>query len=350
LGQYWKTLCPNHGGKKWSPSSASSNGSGGDGIFHPKFHPLFFLKKTFNNFLKKGGKMSQIERPKIYQEGLPTFLTLDQAGLLIIKESFVKEGGIGSYHLVIDFGHSRDGLRKPVPQNERITANTRKDLVYLCFENSVIAEKMALITQLANDPTKNYENQEDRQEYRNNLGIVYQVLAEEVRKRIGGQNALIFPPKNGGIFVKEVYEQAGFPYGSSFFDYRMSRILGEDGRLMVGVKFGEKNPKITDARVFVFADDCLASDISAWGTLEYIKQELVKGNIFPSEARVIIAVAAATQRGLESLLSPQAKDYFGFGSLEAIAGIPVYQMTENFYLQHPDGRYVVGDMGKWTRP
>jgi len=295
--------------------------------------------------------MSQIEKPETYQkENLPPFLFCDENRLFWVKDNFVKEGGIGPYDEIFDFGHSRDCLREPVPPNERITTNTRKDLVYLCFENPVIVEKMALITQLANDPTKSYENQEDRQEYRKNLGVVYQVLAEKVRQRIGWQNALIFPPKNGGIFVKEVYEQAGFPYGSSFFDYRMSRILGEDGRLMVGVKFGENNPMITDARVFVFADDCLASDISAWGTLEYIKQELARWHIFPSEARVIIAVAAATQRGLESLLSPEAKNHFGFGSLETVAGIPVYQMTKNFYLQHPDGRYVVGDMGKWTRP
>ncbi len=130
----------------------------------------------------------------------------------------------------------------------------------------------------------------------------------------------------------------------------MSRILGADGRLMVGVKFGENNPKITDARTFVFADDCLASDISAWGTLEIIKDKLIKQGIFPSEAKVLIAVSAATQRGFESLLSVESRRHFGFGKMEAIGVIPVYQMTDNFYLQHPDGSYVVGDMGKWTRP
>jgi len=28
----------------------------------------------------------------------------------------------------------------------------------------------------------------------------------------------------------------------------------------------------------------------------------------------------------------------------------VYMMSDNFYLLDLDGRYVVGDMGKWTKP
>lgn len=293
--------------------------------------------------------MSKIEKPEVYQkENLPKFLSCCENGLLLVQEGFVKEGGVGPYDLVMDFGHSRDGLREPVPQNERILVNKRSDLIYLGFESPGIATKMEAITQLANDPSRSYGKPEDRREYRENLRFVYQSLATEVEQRLGWHNALIFPPKNGGIFVREVFQDQGFPE-SGFFDYQMSRILGKDGRLMVGVKFGENNPKITDARTFVFADDCLASDISAWGTLEMIKDKLTRQGIFPTEARVIIAIGAATQKGLESLLSQEVRNHFGFGSLEAIAGIPVCQMTENFYLQHPDGRFVVGDMGKWTR-
>lgn len=291
-----------------------------------------------------------VESPEIYQEGeLPIFLSRDPAGLLIVRESFVKEGGIGPYDWVMDFGHSRDGLRETVPPEQRITKNTRKDLFFLGFNNPRIAGRMREITRLAGDPTRSFDNKVVREEYRLHLEFVYRELARKVWDRIGSEKALFFPPKNGGIFVQEVYQKCGFPK-DYFFDYKMSRILGDDGRLMVGARFGENNPKITDAQTFVFADDCLASDISACSTLEIIKVKLIKQGIFPSEAKVLIAVSAATQRGLESLLSPQAKNHFGFRSLEAIAAIPAYQMTENFYLQHPDGSLVVGDMGKWTRP
>lgn len=264
-----------------------------------------------------------------------------------VDKIFIEEGSGGPYHYVMDFGHSRDSLKIEVPLDERITANTRKDLVFLGFDNPVVTEAMEAITDLANDPDRGYNRHEDRLEYREHLKTIYELLAKEVKGRIAGRKTLVFSPKNGGIFVQEVYEECGFP-PQDFFDYRMSRVLINDGGLMLGTRIGEKNPKIIDYRTFVVADDCLASDISVFGTLEMIKMELVKVNIPPSEAEVIIAVSAGTQRGLESLLSLESKEHFGFGKVEAVTGIPVYLMTEDFYLQHPDGRYVVGDMGRWT--
>ena len=81
-----------------------------------------------------------------------------------------------------------------------------------------------------------------------------------------------------------------------------------------------------------------------------ISQALIKAGVNPNSSRVIIAVSAATQKGLESLLSETTRVYFGFGNIEAIVAAPVYAMDEHYYLIHPDGRYVVGDMGNYTRP
>lgn len=297
--------------------------------------------------------MNKVERPIIYKEGeLPSFLTHDSGKFLLVQESFVKEGGRGPYDWVMDFGHSRDDLRQVVPFTERITDNRRADLVFLGFDEPKILARMRDVRGLANDPARSPDNKTDRDEYKLHLEFVYRGLAREVWNRIGSEKALLFPPRNGGIFVKEVYQKCGFP-DAGFFDYRMSRILGTDDRLMVGMKLGENNPAISGFRTFVFADDCLASDISAWGTLEMIKQDLEKNGISPSETRIIVAVSAGTQRGLESLLSLEARKYFGFGKIEAIAAKPVYRMTVNFYLQELEEEpveYVVGDMGKWTKP
>lgn len=130
----------------------------------------------------------------------------------------------------------------------------------------------------------------------------------------------------------------------------MSRVQRNDGGLMVGATFGDNNPTIVKYKRFVFADDCLASDISAFATLELIKEKLARAKVPLSEAEILVTVSAATQRGLKSLLSQNTLDHFGFGSIKAVVGTLVYQMDEHFYLQHPSGRYVVGDMGNWTKP
>jgi hypothetical protein len=84
--------------------------------------------------------------------------------------------------------------------------------------------------------------------------------------------------------------------------------------------------------------------------MEMVKEALIVARIPLTKARVLIAISAATQRGSESLLSPETKQHFGFGDIKAVVGMPVYKMDSHFYLQHPDDRYVVGDMGNWTQP
>jgi len=290
-----------------------------------------------------------IEKPIVYPEvNLPFFLTRGSDGRLVADKDFLKEGSLGPFDRVIDFGSSRDSIREEVPPENRITANLWPELTYLGFDIPIVASRMRDICRLANDPNRSFNNPADREEYRSHLKIVYKELARSVAGRIDPQSALITPPKNGGIFVQEVYQEIGFP-AENFLDYRMSRLLGKDGRLMVGVRLADKNPKISAFRNFVFADDCLASVISAWGTCEMIKEELEKESAL-SEARVIIAVSAATQRGLTSLLSIESRRHFGFGRMEAVAAVPVYRLSEDYYLLEDNGNYTVGDMGKWSLP
>lgn len=254
----------------------------------------------------------------------------------------------GPYDYVFDFGESRALLRGLVPEGQRLTENI-DGLTVLDFRDPTIRQAMDAITVLANSPSKSSKNPLDRQEYRDNLEHVYNAMAKEALAWTGGKDTLILSPKMGGVFVQQVFEQAGFK-PEDFYDYRMSRVHRNDGRLMVVTTLGENNPEVASCKRFMFADDCLASDISAFGTLEMIKEALTAKKIPLSEAAVLITVSAATQRGVESLLSQKTNDYFGFGSIKIVTGILVHKMNDDFYLQHPDGRFVVGDMGDWTKP
>lgn len=281
---------------------------------------------------------------------LPSYLS-SKNGRFVFNQNYVIEGGKGEYDIVWDFGTSRDNLRLEVPVIERVTANKRGDMKFLVFNDLSIGGNMSMITKIANDPDKSYDNSVDREEYRRHLGNVYRSLADEVKGELRGDKALFFAPKNGGIYVQEIFTKEGINPGD-FYDYRMSRVLAtdKDGRrhLNVAAGFASNNPEISDYETFVVADDCLASDISCFATLDHISSGLREKGIDPSCARVIISVSAATQRGLESLLSDSVKKGFGFGETKAVAAIPVYKMTNEFYLQELDGGYTVGDMGKWT--
>ena len=297
-----------------------------------------------------------VDAPRIFQpEGLhlPPFLRRTLDGQLVIDKNYAGEGArLGPYDTVMDFGTSRANLRGLVPEEERLTANNR-NLNVLGFWQPEIREAMDTITDLANDPSRSSENPDDRREYREHLAVVYKAMAKEVDDWVfaGGDSPLIFAPKNGGVFVQEVFEEKGHFFPTDFFNYRMSRVQDKDSGLMVGITYRKKeNPEISTYRRFVFADDCMASDISAYATMEMIREALVKARVPLSQAEVLIAVSAATQRGLESLLSPRTKFHFGFESIRAITGVLAYQMDGHFYLQHSDGRYVVGDMGNWTQP
>jgi hypothetical protein len=279
---------------------------------------------------------------------LPHYLTKNEEGMLVISSSYVIEGArVGPYEIVMDFGTTRAPLRGLVPPEQRLIRNTN-NLTVLSFQQPMIRRSMDHLTNIANDPFKNSDIPAERKIYREHLAHVYRAMAGEA-KAWGGKDALFFTPKNGGIFVQEIFEEMGLP-SKNYFDYRMSRVQKTDGGLMIGATFGENNPDIAKFKRFVFADDCLASDISAFATLELIKEKLAAAKVPLSEAEILITVSAATQRGLESLLSQETLEHFGFGSIKAVVGTLVYQMDDHFYLQHPDGRYVVGDMGNWTKP
>ena len=297
--------------------------------------------------------MASVEGPQIFRstespDSFPSYLPRDPDGLIWIDNRFVVEGARrGPYEIVMDFGTSRAPRRDLVPEAQRLREDI-DGLTVLAFQEPTIQQAMDTLSVLANDPNKSSDEPTSRQEYRDKLALVYQAMARKVIDW-GGRDALILAPKKGGIFVQDVFEDAGLPK-EIFFDYRMSRVQRRDGGLMLGVTFGKDNPEISKFRKFVIADDCMASEISIFGSLELIKGKLEEAKIPLSEVEILITTSAATQRGLESLLSQETGDYFGFSSVRTVVGTLVYEMDDHFYLRHPDGRFVVADMGDWTQP
>ena len=284
-----------------------------------------------------------------YKETLPSFLIQNFDGTLSVDSKIAPEHAGSKYQQIFDFGTSRQSLRGLIPQETRIIHN-RLDLTILGLSHEFVNLQMTKITDIANDPNKSWKNAYDRREYRETLGSVYLELAKQVKNMIDpNKPTLFFPPKNGGIFVEDQYRKVFTDINSRFYDYRMSRIWIQGGYLMVGVNEGPNNPDIAKFKQFVISDDCIASDVSVWGTLEMIKEKLSTANAPLNEIDIVIAVSAATQAGIESLLSEETKADFGFKSIRAVVATLAHQMNEHYYLQHPDGRQVVGDMGSWTK-
>jgi hypothetical protein len=301
---------------------------------------------------------NQTETPQIFRASdnliLPPWLTKVKDGprtRLIVDASHAKNARTdGRYDTVIDFGDSMSQIRVPVPQAERLTTNS-DNLTVLAFEDPAIRQAIEAITTLVNTDGRSSEFPEDRREYRQHLESVYAAMAKKTIEWAGGNKVLIYPPLNGGRFVKEVFAKAGFAPGSRFLNYRMSRIRTNDGGLMVAITLAENNPDITDFKCHALADDCLASKISTFGTQLQIEDAFQAKNLSLANARLFVTFSVASQRGVESILSPEGIKRFGFATTTAVVGDLSYSLTDNYYLLAADGKKpMVEDMGNWTQP
>lgn len=293
-----------------------------------------------------------VEKPTIYNAeqmhaALPPFISQIDEQLVLSADYYPTDTRLGPYDIVIPFGNSREKLKGLVPKHEILTEDT-PDITVLGYTNPMILSAMDSITELVNDPSRDSDNPQDRDVYRKSLEVAYREMAEAATEWVDGQRALVFPPKMGGIFVEQVFRQSDIE--ADYYDFRMSRAQDNNEGLTIGVNLNSVNPEISDYRTFVFADDCIASDISAYSTMEIIADKLRYMGIPLSKARMLITVSAASQRGIESLMSAEVQRHFGFGELKAIVGTLVQNMDDHYYLRHPDDRYFVGDMGNWTKP
>lgn len=254
------------------------------------------------------------------------------------------------FDMIVDYGDTLKPLQDPIPAQERLIEN-QPHLQILSLTDPAIAIQMGKITDLANDPAKSPDKSEDRQEYRGNLEQVYQAEARKLNDKIGNKKALIFAPRNGGIFVKDTAQEILNGENISWFGYRMSRIQKKDGGLMVGIQLDENNPALEDFDTFVFFDDCMASFISCAATMEMIKNNLIAEGVNPASKELLIAVSAGVQRSMQEITSEEAQNHFGFKDISAVTGILVFAMNDHYYLidaENPQ-KQIVGDMGNWTR-
>lgn len=308
--------------------------------------------------------MIEFESPEISRSNenpprLPPYLDqMPDGKLMIVKEFAVAGARLGPYDEVVNYRTSQSPLRVQVPESERLKLST-SELTVLGFEQPEVLEAMTAITRLVNQQGRSATHADDRAEYKANLRVAYRAMARKAIEWVGKDRPLFLTPKTGGIYLQKEFEQVFLEMGlpeQDFFDFRMSRVLGINEDLLLGVTYGENNPDIADYDCFVICDDCMASRISTDRTAGIIRENRLKrGNIALPQTRVLITVSAGTQRGVESFLSPQVRAAFGFGQMQASIGIPVFEMNDHYYLveprSHPNSKYrqIVDDMGEWTR-
>lgn len=278
---------------------------------------------------------------------LPEFVVREGSALWIV-DGEKKEG---PFDYVFDFGSSRDWMRTKTRYEIEWNSNNKikGPVCFLAFDKPLIERHMAGISELVNNPGRSGNNPTDRAEYRHHLRIVYAQLAQEMEKRIGLEETLIFAPKPAGILIEEAFKQPNFSQ-RGFFDYRLKRIQRETGELTVGIKLGKTNPDIKDYDSFVLFFDCLATDVSVWSTLELIRERVDQNSLL--KTRILVVSTAASQRCLEHLISGEVLNYFGFGTIEALAATPVFHEMNKHYdlvFDWPKDRLAVGNMSEWTR-
>ena len=272
---------------------------------------------------------------------LPEFISRNDDNKLQVVNPV--EGQAGPYDYVYDFGWSQERLRVTVPPEERIIENT-KTLIWGQIKEPGIAASMAEVTRINRD--KSPDNDRARLRYQSELYKVYQLMEPLIEEDLSGPT-IFFPPKNGGDLVRAMFQELELISDpEQVVDYELKRVLGDDGRLMVGARLNSF-PR-GECQTICFIDDCAASIVSLWASADLGR------NFYPQANRFIGIVAAGTQRGMVEM-DQQLKKHFGFQYHVLFAGSPVAEMSKNYYLlripEEGFGRGVqsVGDMGKWAR-
>ena len=279
------------------------------------------------------------------ESSLPGHIVKRGSGLWI-EEEIIAEGSAGPYDVLWDFGESLAGTRNVVPPQERFRENT-ENVIFLGLTDERIKNFLEANTRLVNKPEANPDDPEQRFVYQQNLAEVYRIL---VGKTLGfaGTNAVLFPPKRGGELVAKFFELYGNFPSEKIADYVLKRIVLKNGAILAGVREINFWPEIEPGTTIIFGDDCLASFISAAATLDLARRKTEE-----QPFRLAACVSTATQRGVEWLLRAAAD--FGYQEIRFFGGLPVFGMTEEYYLLRlpdegfPPNTYAVGDMGLWTR-
>jgi len=273
---------------------------------------------------------------------LPNYLIPTDANRLLIS-SKAKEGKNGPFDVVFDYGRTREVLKAKVPTSERITQN-RLRLEYLSFGDP----RMTLVMDRITNINSNNKPEDDvvRFNYQNNLYQVFRPITKRVKELIQGET-VFFPPLRGADLVRAFFQLEGFDINTeNTVDYELKRVLLEQGNLLVGETFNKTLPKKVKFQTAIVIDDCIASDVSMSATVQTILEK------YPDIKNIIIAVSAASQRGMESLQEESKNQNI---DLHLIAAVPVFQMNDLFYLQrtkeegYSEGTQYVGDMGKWAK-
>jgi hypothetical protein len=294
----------------------------------------------------KSDKIAKTNMPRenitVYNEAslkLPHYLKRELGKLLITVP--VKEGKAGPFDEVFDFALSRDSLRSVVPVSDRITEN-KPGLEYLSFSKPEIKDNMQSLTMI--NKTSKPNDEKSRFAYQSFLSDVFGHISLRVKELVEGETPVFLPPLRGADLIRAYFRNNGFKIDrSNTVDYELKRTKLEDGTFLVGANY--VNIPEGDFTSAVILDDCIASDVSASASVHKIMEK------YPKIKKIIVAVSAASQRGLESLQQEFADSGI---ELYLIAATPVFEMNEDFYLLRTaeegfdQGTQYVGDMGAWA--
>ena len=276
---------------------------------------------------------------------LPGYIS-EQNGQFWVAQDVTAEGSPGPYDCLWSFGHGLESARKIVPPQERITQSTEK-LIFLGLADTGLKKSLEKNTRLVNEPEANPDDLQLRLAYQQNLAVVYQTIVPKVLELAIGKSVL-FSPKRGGELIAQFFKLYGDFPEDRIVDYVLKRIVLNDGSILAGVRNFDFCPSIDSETTIIFGDDCLASYISAYATLS-----LIKNRACGQPMRLVTGVSTATQRGVKQL--EIAAGHFGYSSFRFVGGLPVFGMTNEYYLLRlPDegfseNTYAVGDMGLWTQ-
>lgn len=284
----------------------------------------------------------RIIRPSAERNSLPPYIQNAPDNKVKIVGG-IKEGKEGPYDVVFDYGTTKHSLKAAVPMGDRIRRNIDiTGMEFVGLGNARVMASMHNITEINAQTIPSEEGA--RYSYQQNLDRVFQPISDRVRTLVGVRQPLYFPPLRGADVVRAMFVNNGFEINEgNMVDYELKRVLLKDEIFLVGANFARIPKGRFDTAVFI--DDCLASDVSASATIHSIIERL------PEVKKVIVAVAAATQRGMESL----RKEFKDSGlDLHLIAGVPVFAMSDDYYMLrtpgegYPAGLQFVGDMGSWS--
>ncbi|MBU2036015.1 hypothetical protein KKC36_01005 [Patescibacteria group bacterium] len=269
-----------------------------------------------------------------------------------IQGQIPQEGPSGPFDRIYNYGNLKH-LIGVIPENERYDSSNFPAGEVLSFKNPNLKENINKVSEIANHLFPDLP--ENRFLYQKELFPIFFEITKKLKKRIDKDNNLkeknyvIFPPLKGGEFVAASILYSAKKIGweiplKNIANIEEKRIKMPDGKMFLGININHL-PKINADTSIIYADDCLATNISTKSCLLLIAElQQIKKDKIKVKINSTAVYAVAHQKSIHEL-------YKNYGT-KIITGGLAYELDSNFYIKNPDNPenpFKVGDMGEWTK-